>query len=128
MDPYEEYMRSLRPDLYPQTPAAPSYAPTGLQSPKAGLGGFIKGAGDLASGGLSLYATYKALESAQEEQNRQRQREAQADFLATEDRNERRRQTGRGEMFQNANYSGDMLEKLMNMYRGYNGGYFNLHG
>jgi rRNA processing protein Gar1 len=129
MDPYEEYMRSLRPDLYGPTSSAPATgAPTGRLSTLAKVGTGVGVAGDVLGGAASLYGTYKALDAAKDERDYQRQRDQQADYLNTQDRLERRRKTGRNEMLENADYSGDFLDNLMNMYRQYNGGYFNLHG
>lgn len=131
MDPYEEYMRSLSPSAAsaPSTAyySSPS-APTGGMSTLGKIGTGVNIASNVAGGAASIYATMKALEAAKEEQKRQRDREAKADFYAAQDRIERKRRTGRDEMFENAQYSGDFMDNLMNMYKSYNGGYFNLHG
>lgn len=138
MDPYEEYMRSRRPDLYPQAkPEAPADnrlgntmngAAQGAAAGTAILPGWGTAIGAVVGGGASLYASGKALDSARQENREARQREAMNDYLAQQDRTERRRRTGRNEMLESADYSGDFLDNLMNMYRSYNGGYFNTHG
>lgn len=130
-NPYEEYMYGMSPSA-PQAPSTAYYsspnAPPGGMSTLGKIGTGVNIAGDVIGGAASLYATYEALKAAREDRRHQREREKQADFLAQQDRLERRRKTGRNEMFENAQYSGDFMDNLMNMYKSYNGGYFNLHG
>lgn len=134
MDPYEEYMRSLRPDLYQQGPNSTDQVKGVGQGAAQGasmgsaLGPWGAAAGAVIGGGASLYASNKAMDAARDENRRARQREAMNDYFAQQDRTERRRRQGVAEGYEAANYSGDFMGNLFDLYKSYNGGYFNLHG
>lgn len=112
----------------------PSYdaAPPSAEAPSlmSNIGTGVKAGADVAGGLASIYATYKAIDAAKAEAAHQADREGQADYLAAQDRMEKKRLAGVNEMYGGANYSGDMMQKLMDLYsaKNYNGGYANLHG